>query len=346
MVEAVRSLGRLFPTGGYALAQPQRSDAERDSSVRRGGLIKAAGNSPLTQYVAMLVSVPEHLKRLLERDAEAIRTLTAPALSESLVRGERWFWDRQREKQTGEIICSPRIWTRRDQRRVNHRRALESGPYPTGRAARYLNWLQPRTGASLHDQWFRRALNEARKDGLGATLVPKLEQASGVYGRVLHVAQSLSQDEGVRSDFDEAHMELMPIACELMDWTKEPQSNENTTQMQHANSPSSVDGPKQKLIAVLTEGVADERINKAARVLANSHLSANDKLERIDSLTPLPPTSSSAELGAMLGITKQAIQKTDWWQNNRAGLQDDLVNRRHSVHRQRSAQAESPNQQS
>ena len=100
---------------------------------------------------------------------------------------------------------------------------------------------------------------------------------------------------------------------------------------------------KKKLIAVLTEGVADERINQAAKVLGDSQFSANEKLERIDSLIPLPPTSSSAELGKMLGVSKQAIQKTDWWQNHRAGQQEELVNRRQDVHRQRSDQAGFPN---
>jgi hypothetical protein len=93
--------------------------------------IRADGKSPLSCYVDLLVSVPANLELLLDRDAEAVRILTAaPALPEARRRAERWYWDRQREKQIGGIVLTRRIWTRRDERRVNMLMGLSEGYGP------------------------------------------------------------------------------------------------------------------------------------------------------------------------------------------------------------------------
>ena len=194
--------------------------------------IRADGNSPLSCYVDLLVSVPANLELLLDRDAEAVRILTAtPALPEAIRRAERWYRDRQREKQTGGIVLTRRIWTRRDERRVNIARGLSEGCWPPCRAARYLDRLQPRSGLSLHDNWFRSAVDEARRDGTAAVLCPKLEQAKAIYERLISAARLVAQDDGGRGDFDSAKSELGSLACELMNWTKQPGSS-NTTPAQ------------------------------------------------------------------------------------------------------------------
>ena len=191
--------------------------------------IRADGKSPLSCYVDLLVSVPANLELLLDRDAEAVRILTAtPALPEAIRRAERWYWDRQREKQTGGIVLTRRIWTRRDERRVNMLRRLSEGWWPPCRAARYLDRLQPRSGASSHDKWFRSAVDEARRDGTAAVLCPKLEQAKAIYERLISAARSVAQDDGGRGDFDSAKIELGSLACELMNWTKQPGSSNST----------------------------------------------------------------------------------------------------------------------
>jgi hypothetical protein len=184
--------------------------------------ICADGESPLSCYVDLLVSVPANLELLLDRDAEAVCILTAtPALPEAIRRVERWYRDRQREKQTGGIVSTRRIWTRRDERRVNMLRGLSDGCWPPCRAARYLDRLQPRSGVSLHDKYFRLAVDEARRDGTAAVLCPKLEQAKAIYERLISAARSVTQDDGSRSDFDSARSELGSLACELMNWTTE-----------------------------------------------------------------------------------------------------------------------------
>ena len=73
------------------------------------------------------------------------------------------------------------------------------------------------------------------------------------------------------------------------------------------------------LLRIFTNGVADDRIEKAARLLSDTRLTVNEKLTKIDALIPFPPTASAEQLGEMLGVTKQAVLKTDWWIQNRRG---------------------------
>ncbi|MFQ3650700.1 MAG: hypothetical protein SNJ75_10225 [Gemmataceae bacterium] len=82
------------------------------------------------------------------------------------------------------------------------------------------------------------------------------------------------------------------------------------------------------LLRVYTNGVADERLRQAAQVLADDTVTAHEKLTKIDGLMPLPPTASAEQLGAMLGVSKQAVMKTLWWCKNRRGMTDEEIDRR------------------
>jgi hypothetical protein len=86
---------------------------------------------------------------------------------------------------------------------------------------------------------------------------------------------------------------------------------------------------------VFTNGIADERIRQAARILVDDTLTANDKLTRIDELIHFPPTASAEQLGAMLGVTKQAVMKTAWWCKNRRGMTNEEIDRRLSRMKER-----------
>lgn len=68
--------------------------------------------------------------------------------------------------------------------------------------------------------------------------------------------------------------------------------------------------PSFALLRVFTNGIVDDRINEAAQVLADETLTANEKLTKIDGLIRFPPTASAEQLGAMLGVSKQAVMKT------------------------------------
>lgn len=99
-----------------------------------------------------------------------------------------------------------------------------------------------------------------------------------------------------------------------------------------------------QLMRVFTNGLADDRIEKAARLLADGNLTANEKLTKIDALIPFPATTSAEQLGNMLGVTKQAVWKTDWWIQNRKGEKESEDGRRHEGHRKRAEGYEAPDQ--
>ncbi len=94
----------------------------------------------------------------------------------------------------------------------------------------------------------------------------------------------------------------------------------------------------QRLLSVFTNGLSDDRIQKAAQVLTDERLTANEKLTKIDALIPLPATASAQQLGDMLGVKKQAVLKTDWWIQNRKGENAEEIGRRRTGHKQRADQ--------
>jgi hypothetical protein len=96
------------------------------------------------------------------------------------------------------------------------------------------------------------------------------------------------------------------------------------------------------LMRVFTNGIADDRIGKATRLLADNKLTVNEKLTNIDDLIRLPPTASAEQLGEMLGVTKQGVLKTDWWMRNRKGEKKSEVGRRRDGHRKRAKSHETP----
>jgi hypothetical protein len=115
---------------------------------------------------------------------------------------------------------------------------------------------------------------------------------------------------------------------------------------QSGNGEESIDAPpagdsrassqaKGRLISVYTEGLVDQRLASAADVLLNKSLTTNERLSKIDSSVPIPPTASAAKLGQMLGVTKQAVMRTQWWREHRRNQGADLIGRRHSQHRAR-----------
>src|SRR5205823_3165270 len=96
------------------------------------------------------------------------------------------------------------------------------------------------------------------------------------------------------------------------------------------------------IMRVFTNGLADERIEKAARVLSNDQLTANEKLTKIDALIPFPATASAEQLGDMLGVTRQAVLKTGWWIENRKGEKENETGRRRAAHQKRAKDYEPP----
>jgi hypothetical protein len=98
------------------------------------------------------------------------------------------------------------------------------------------------------------------------------------------------------------------------------------------------------LMRIFTNGIADDRIKRATQLLADNDLTVNEKLTKIDALIPFPATASAEQLGGMLGVSKQAILKTDWWIQNRRGEKENEVGRRREGHRKRAKTYEGPGQ--
>jgi hypothetical protein len=98
------------------------------------------------------------------------------------------------------------------------------------------------------------------------------------------------------------------------------------------------DSPLSRLLSVYTDGLSDDRIRQAGKVLEDTKMSTNEKLAEIDRLMPFPPTASASQLGQLLGVTKQAVLKTTWWKQKRRGKTANEFGRRQSIHEQRASQ--------
>jgi hypothetical protein len=92
---------------------------------------------------------------------------------------------------------------------------------------------------------------------------------------------------------------------------------------------------KVKLLSVYTKGISDERIEQAARALDSTDLNAEEKLDAIHKAMPIPVDVPAEKLGAMLGVSKQAVCQGNWWKEHRRGKSDENTERRKTVHRQR-----------
>jgi hypothetical protein len=90
-----------------------------------------------------------------------------------------------------------------------------------------------------------------------------------------------------------------------------------------------------RLLSVLTNGVADERITEAASVLQDDELTTHEKLTKIHAAIGIPCTASAEQLGKMFGVTKQAVMKTGWWNQRRRGERENAIGQRRDKHRER-----------
>ncbi|MEE2640562.1 MAG: hypothetical protein VX768_08055 [Planctomycetota bacterium] len=263
-------------------------------------LIRADGKSPLTRYVNLLVSMPANLELLLDRDAEAVRILTAtPALPEAIRRAERWYWDRQREKQTCGIVLTRRIWTRRDERFLKQMQGLlPAGILPARRAARFLDRVKPRR---LHEKWFRLAVDECNQTGR-ASVISKLERADKIFDRLISAAQSAAYDNVGREEFGSTKWEMGSLASELMKRLRVPKETVNGGQGNdeaESTTPKGSTGKSEKSLLWLAK----------ALLLVREH-----------------PDWSDAEISRQVGKSKSTLSRSKEYQTAAAmarGVKDD-----------------------
>lgn len=77
-----------------------------------------------------------------------------------------------------------------------------------------------------------------------------------------------------------------------------------------------------RLLALFTNGISDDRINRATLVLQDDSLSAESKLEKISALISFPPTTTAQQFADLVGVTKPAILKLQFWDDHKAQRTD------------------------
>ena len=129
-----------------------------------------------------------------------------------------------------------------------------------------------------------------------------------------------------------------PAAGDEATTTEEAVASQPAADTEPQTEPNADQGAFQRLLSVFTDGMSDDRIRQAASVLKTTSLTVNEKLSQIDEIIPLPATASADQLGSLLGVTRQAVLKSDWWIQHRKGEKASEVGRRREVHRRRAQQ--------
>jgi len=121
---------------------------------------------------------------------------------------------------------------------------------------------------------------------------------------------------------------------------EESTSAEDNVTLSDEQDPTGDASAAVRLLNVYTNGLADDRLEKASSVL-NSDLTVDEKLWKIDELMPIPPTVSAEKLGKIFtsgekpnGVSKTAIQNTTWYDQKRKGRKSKEIDKREGRLRQ------------
>ena len=147
--------------------------------------IVADGESAVTHFFGTLISQAELLELFVWRDAEALRILTAASgLLEAYHRVEKAYWRKQAGKER-----TPRIWTRRDEKRLAWMGGRINGCCPMCRVARLLNrFSSPENDQNWQSQ-YRLAKDEVTQNGTAIVVLPLLSAARDAHERLLSAAR-------------------------------------------------------------------------------------------------------------------------------------------------------------
>ena len=127
-----------------------------------------------------------------------------------------------------------------------------------------------------------------------------------------------------------------PAPAELVNNSVEVEAFKQNADVETRDSDAAIS----RLLSVFTDGLTDERFQRAAAILQNENLNANEKLTKVDAVIRLPATASAERLGQLVGVSKQTVLKSAWWIQHRKGEKADEVGRRHNVHVDRAKQNE------
>jgi|GEM_PF-6564316 hypothetical protein len=133
--------------------------------------------------------------------------------------------------------------------------------------------------------------------------------------------------------------DLFLLAAELL--TREAEAKQRVEKTEEkppskdeSKLPGSADAFRRAL-SYYTRGVSDEKLKEVVSILANKRLTVNEKLEKLDDLKMILPQSTAAELGELLGCSKQAVAQSEWWKTHRKGEQEERVARREEALREK-----------
>lgn len=100
------------------------------------------------------------------------------------------------------------------------------------------------------------------------------------------------------------------------------------------------DAARNRLLAFLADGAASFDLASVAAIL-NDAASVNEKLCRLAEAMPSRMASVKLlELAKLLQVSRQAIQKTPWWQEHRAGEQAGRAEERRGRLRDRAGEVD------
>jgi hypothetical protein len=120
-------------------------------------------------------------------------------------------------------------------------------------------------------------------------------------------------------------------------------TKEEGLMLSEAATATATNHPFLALLRVFTDGVSDERIQKATQFLTDAKLTVDEKLTKIDRMIQFPVTASANDLAQMLGgVSKTAVIHSLWWQSNRAGKKAEEIDRRRQKHQDRAEEYENP----
>jgi len=77
------------------------------------------------------------------------------------------------------------------------------------------------------------------------------------------------------------------------------------------------------VLSLYSKEISDERFRQAIGVLADEQATVNERLERLDSLIPIPPSASASRIAKALRTSKAAVIQSCWWQKHRKNNDDE-----------------------
>lgn len=84
----------------------------------------------------------------------------------------------------------------------------------------------------------------------------------------------------------------------------------------------------QRLLAVYTNNVSDEKFRQVIGIVQDTELTVSHKLTKINKLMSIPASASAQSLADFLDVSKTAVLRSEWWEQNRKGEKQSEIGTR------------------